>query len=73
VAQDELGVAGRDAKVFEQCGRSVPQVVKLDCAYAAGLADAVAGPDEVARLDWPPVFVVKASPLPTQARPKRGR
>ena len=54
VAEDELGIAGRDAEVPEQGRSRVPEVMELDRPYAAGSADAVERADEVARLDWLP-------------------
>jgi len=47
VAEDDLRVAGRDAKVLEQGGGGMPQIVDL------GVADAVERADEITRLDRP--------------------
>jgi len=53
VAEDDLRVAGRDAKVLEQGGGGMPQLVDLDVAEFVGVADAVERADEITRLDRP--------------------
>ena len=50
VPEDGLGVASRDAKVLQQRGDRVPDVMDLDQPDVVVIADASERPDEVARL-----------------------
>jgi hypothetical protein len=51
VAEDDLCVARRNAKILEQGCGGVPQMVDLDVAKLVGVADAVERADEITRLD----------------------
>ena len=56
MAQDQLGVAGRDLQVLQQGGGGVPQMVHGDDPQPVCVADPAEGPGEVARLDWSSCF-----------------
>ena len=47
VAEDDLGIAGRDAQVLQERGDRMPDVVNRDHVDVVLLADAPEGADEV--------------------------
>ena len=69
MAEDQLGVAGRDLQVLQQRRGSVPQMMHRDDPQTVRVADPAEGPGEVARLDWSSCFGTEdeASVLPGRA------
>jgi hypothetical protein len=62
VPEDDLSVAGGDAKVFEQGRGGVADRVQADLADAVVVADAAERPDEVTRSIGRPVLVAGIGP-----------